>query len=226
MSQERHDPSDRRPIKARGSWWARAVARGLATGGVSPNAISVFGMLAAVAAGVAFYFTRYQWGIERGLWTGGVALVVLRLLANMFDGMVAVEWGKASRIGELYNEVPDRISDAAVLIGAGYADGGSLALGYAAACVALFVAYVRSVGKAAGVPSDFRGPMAKQQRMLTVVVAAMYMAVTPTVWRFGWGPQQAWGIMAVALLVVVVGGVLTAGRRLRRAAEVLQDSSP
>ena len=35
--------------------------------------------------------------------------VQLRLLANLLDGMVAVGSGQASRIGELYNEVPDRV---------------------------------------------------------------------------------------------------------------------
>jgi phosphatidylglycerophosphate synthase len=52
--------------------------------------------------------------------------------------MVAIEAGTASPVGELYNEVPDRVSDTATLIGAGYAVGGHPTLGYVAACLALF----------------------------------------------------------------------------------------
>ena len=149
---------DRHPIKSRNTWWAQAIARRLATADASPNAISIVGMLAAIGAGVAFYFTGCQCDTDRALWVGGAALVQLRLLANMFDGMVAVESGKSSRIGELFNEGPDRVSDAAVLIGIGYAYGGSVELGFLAAVVALFVAYVRAMAKVAGAPNDFRGP--------------------------------------------------------------------
>lgn len=222
MTDQVIEQPDRRPIKARSSRWARAAARVLASFDISPNAISIFGMIAAIAAGGSFYFTRSDSGLEGAFWIAGAALVLLRLLANMFDGMVAVELGKATRVGALYNEVPDRISDAAVLIGSGYAAGGSVELGYLAACVALFVAYVRSTARTAGAPSDFSGPMAKQQRMYLVILAALYSGMAPSTWHFTWGPQQAWGPMAFALALVVLGGVVTAALRLNRAAQALR----
>ena len=40
------------------------------------------------------------------------------LLANLLDGLVAVEGGRRSPTGELFNEVPDRVSDVLVLAGA------------------------------------------------------------------------------------------------------------
>jgi phosphatidylglycerophosphate synthase len=190
---------------------------------VSPNAISIFGMFAAIAGGVAFSLTGCECVTDRLLWIGGAALVFVRLLANMFDGMVAVESGKTSRVGELFNEVPDRISNAVVLIGAGYAAGGDIRLGFGAAIVAVMVAYVRSVAKAAGAPSDFGGPMAKQQRMFAVIIATVYMGVTPAAWHFVWLPAQGWGVVSIALLLVIVGGVITIGRRLSRAAQSLRE---
>src|SRR4029077_19400556 len=84
----------------------------------------------------------------------------------MLDGMVALASGRDSKIGELYNEVPDRVSDAAVFIGTGYAWGGNVALGYIATILAIFTAYIRPGGKIAGSPNEFCGPMAKQHRML------------------------------------------------------------
>ena len=92
----------------------------------------------------------------------------------MLDGMVAVVSGRASKVGELYNEVPDRVSDAAVFIGAGYAWGGNVALGYVATILAIFTACVRAAGKIAGAPNEFCGPMAKQHRMLVITVACVY----------------------------------------------------
>jgi phosphatidylglycerophosphate synthase len=138
--------------------------------------------------------------------------------------MVAVEGGKGSPVGVLYNEVPDRVSDAAALIGAGYALGGDVTLGYLAACVALFVAYVRAQGKAAGAPNDFCGPMAKQQRMFIVTVVAVYCGLTPA----GWQPadERGRGLMAAGLALIIVLGLVTAGRRLLRIAAALKKGSP
>jgi phosphatidylglycerophosphate synthase len=47
--------------------------------------------------------------------------VQLRLLCNLFDGMVAVEGGKKSKSGEVFNDMPDRIADPILLVCAGYA---------------------------------------------------------------------------------------------------------
>ena len=68
-----------------------------------------------------------------GWFRGRRRLIQLRLAANMFDGMVAIETGKASPTGAIYNEIPDRVSDAAMFLGAGYAAGGQPPLGYRAA---------------------------------------------------------------------------------------------
>ncbi len=125
-----------------------------------------------VVAGICLATTWWHPEFDRPLWLAGAVLVVLRLIANMLDGMVAVGRGIATPLGELFNEVPDRVSDTAVLVGAGIAAGGDWGLGLAAALAAMSTAYVRAVGKAAGAPSDFRGPMAKQQRMAVVVLLA------------------------------------------------------
>src|SRR5690348_14657426 len=124
MGDEGPGPADRRPIAVRG-WrvfgWA---ARTLAAGGVSPNAISIASLFAGAGAGLALAATAHlEDGWQRLAWLAAAGLIQVRLLSNLLDGMVAVECGRASPVGELYNEVPDRISDAAVLIGAGYAQG-------------------------------------------------------------------------------------------------------
>src|SRR5271167_2346951 len=114
------DVPDRRPIKTRSAWWAQAITRALVRLGVSPNQVSVTSVVFALAGAGCF-------GLEAsgaaGAWVLLVAAVCiqLRLLANMLDGLIAVEGGRMTKSGELYNEIPDRIADVAFLAAAGYA---------------------------------------------------------------------------------------------------------
>lgn len=217
---------ERRPIKSRSTRWARTISGFLGRTGITPNAISVIGVFAAAGAGACLWGTgRTGEGWNRILWLLGAGLVQLRLLCNMLDGMVATETGRTTPVGDMYNEVPDRIADALILAGAGYAAGGDVVLGFSAACAALFTAYVRAQAIAAGAPNDFCGPMAKPHRMAVVTAAALYMAAAPAAWRLHWGPGGAWGVMAAALLAILAGTLWTSVRRLRRAARALRERS-
>lgn len=175
-----------------------------------------------IAAGLALAGTTHADGWARFAWLVAAALIQLRLLANLLDGMVAIESGRASPVGELYNEVPDRVSDTATLVGAGYAVGGDIVLGYLAACAALFTAYVRTMGKAAGASQEYCGPMAKQQRMALLTLVALYCGLTPAHWQPTWGDSGERGLATVALLLIALGSLLTAIRRLVRIAANLR----
>lgn len=201
-------PGDRRPIAARNTAQARAATAWLAARGVSADAISAAGMVAGLLAGAALAVAPGQgaWA-----WLAAALLVQLRLLANMLDGMVAVARGIASPRGELWNEIPDRVSDSAALAGLGWA-AGDLALGLGAALAAMATAYIRAVGKGAGAGSDFSGPMAKQQRMAAITLAAIACALVPA-W-IAWLP-------AAALWLVLAGSLLTCAVRLPRIARRL-----
>ena len=84
----------------------------------------------------------------------------------MLDGMVAVEGGRKSLYGPVYNELPDRIEDSLLLIAAGAAAGfDGLVFGMLAALLAAICAYVRLLGGTLGQPQDFVGPQAKPHRM-------------------------------------------------------------
>lgn len=216
-----HDASNRRPIPARKSKHAVAFARWLAANGITPNQISIFGLAAGAGSGLALSLTQILPGSVRPLLIAAAAMVVLRGLSNMFDGMVAVEHGRGTPTGLLYNEIPDRISDISLMVGAGYAVGSHPAAGWAAACIALLVTYIRSVATLAGAPADFGGPMAKQQRMFSIAAVAFYLGVTPASWHPGVGPDGLWGLLAVVLWIIVAGGIATAVIRVRRAALAL-----
>ncbi len=204
---------DRRPIAARELPIFQRIAAALADRGASANAISIAGMLAGLLAGTAFFVTLQAPAWARLSYLAAALFIQVRLLANMLDGMVAIRRGLASPVGELYNEVPDRISDAATLIGLGFAAGSSPLLGLGAAGAAIFVAYIRAMGKAAGGPSDFRGPMAKQQRMFLATLVALFCACAPPSW---------WSATQWILALIILGSLVTALRRLRHIARSLR----
>ena len=58
-SMEPPPPAERRPITTRDTRWARRAARTLARGRVTPNSISLAGMLAGILAGTAFVLTAH-----------------------------------------------------------------------------------------------------------------------------------------------------------------------
>jgi phosphatidylglycerophosphate synthase len=136
--------------------------------------------------------------------------------------MVAVKSGKASPLGEVYNELPDRISDAATLIGAGYAAASIPCLGFVAACVALLIAYIRAIGKIATGRQDYSGPMAKPHRMFVMTLASLFGAAAPAAWQRA---DCGWNFMAIALGVIILGGIITACHRVARLARALKGPS-
>src|ERR1051325_4158801 len=219
-----YQPTDRRPIASRKrKIWQKAAAA-LAARNVSPSCISILGMLAGFVAGAALYATSLTAGWpERLLWLAAAVFIQTRLLANMLDGMVAIALQRASLLGELYNELRDRASDLAIIIGAGYAAGSSPGLGYLAACIAVLTAYVRAVGKSAGASNLFVGPMAKPQRMFTLTVVSLLMVALPRGYRPEWGTQHL-GLAALGLMVIILGGCITVCRRIGLTARHLQSA--
>jgi phosphatidylglycerophosphate synthase len=211
---------DRRPIATRNRKWAQVTTAWLAAQNVCPNAISIAGMCACIVAGIALAATSIA--DFRILWVIAALGAQLRLTANMLDGMVALASGRTSKIGELYNEIPDRVSDAAVFVGAGFGWGGNIALGYIATILAIFTAYVRAAGKIAGGPNEFCGPMAKQHRMFVITLIALYSAITPRSWQMITFKNSQIGLMTFGLVVIIVGCVITVVRRVSRIAHALK----
>jgi phosphatidylglycerophosphate synthase len=132
--------------------------------------------------------------------------------------MVAIEGGFRTQSGELFNELPDRFSDAFVFIGAGYyssAFAHGIELGWLAAVLSIITAYVRTLGAAMGAGQHFLGPMAKQHRM--AIMTGVCLA-EPVGVMLGFPVT----IVMTALGVVCVGCLVTIIRRCRRIASALE----
>lgn len=214
---------NRRPLKSRGTAWARGLARLCARMGLSPDAISALSVVFAGAGFWAFWMSATADGGERAGWlfTAGVA-IQLRLLANLLDGMVAVEHGRGGPLGPVWNELPDRIADALFLVGAGmalriYDPAFGPMLGWIAALLAVLTAYIRELGRALGQDADFAGPGAKPHRMAAltlgcIVAAGLALAKV----------DQSFAALWLALAVIVLLTATTVLRRTIRLARWLK----
>jgi phosphatidylglycerophosphate synthase len=203
----------RRGLATRNTGWAMALTHRLAASGVRPNAVSVAGAGFALASGTAFYCSSAVSHGGRGIvLLAAAACIQLRLLCNLLDGMLAVEAGLKSRTGEIFNELPDRVADVLILVGAGYAVRElpyGATLGWAAALAAVFTAYVRVFGGSLGLTQHFIGPMAKQHRMFALTVVTLLAAVEALLGM----PSRA---MPAGLAVILLGSIATTIRRTRR----------
>jgi phosphatidylglycerophosphate synthase len=111
----------RRPIKMRTALWSRALASLLVRIGITPNQISIMSSVFALIGALCFSLSKNIPARDAILLIGAASCIQLRLLCNMLDGLMAVECGKSTKTGELFNEFSDRISDVALFVAAGYA---------------------------------------------------------------------------------------------------------
>ncbi len=196
--------ANRRPLKSRSTRWASLATRAVLATGLSANQVSLLGvMVAGLGAWLMIQAPARPW-----LFLAAAACIQLRLLANMLDGLVAVEGGRGGPTGAIWNEFPDRIEDSLFLVAAGYAAAFPW-LGWLAALLAAICAYVRVLGGTLGMPQDFRGPMAKPHRMAALTLGCLV--------AIAWQPA-----IAIALGIIAAGTLLTIALRLARQSKALR----
>ena len=205
-------PTSRRPIADVFRRTAEAATRFSVRNGIHPDAISYLSMVAAVIAAICFWAS----GDNRWLLIIAPLFCYLRLWFNMLDGMVAVAANKASRRGEILNDLPDRISDIIIFIGVAHSGWMNPLFGYWAAIFAVLTAYVGLFGQALGGEREFGGIMSKPWRMVALSVGAW---LTFFLQR---GPER-FSILDLTCVIVVIGCIQTIVVRLKRIAAALHN---
>lgn len=175
--------------------------------GVSPDAVTVAGVLASFAGGAALAAGRWA----PSVWWSVPVFALLRLTANALDGLVAEESGQARPAGELFNETADRVGDAAFLVPIATLPGQEAWVPLAALAAAAIASFVGISARAAGATRRYDGPMGKPDRMAVVAVAAAVAAGT----RDG-----RW--LTIGCAVIAIGAVVTALNRYRHAHRELE----
>ena len=173
--------------------------------GVSPNSLTLAGLLVAVV-------TAYL--LSQGFMAAAAAALVASALFDQLDGSLARATGQVSKFGGLLDSVVDRAAESVVLVGllAFYLDRSAdleAALVYAAFATSISVSYVRA--RASGMNVDCEiGVMTRVERMAVLVIA---LAVGQ--WWLD-GVAVGLGVIAALSAVTVVQRVLHVRAELRR----------
>ena len=168
-------------------------------------------IVAALVAAICF------WWSEEIRWLLIVAplFCFLRLWFNMLDGMVAVAANKASRRGELLNDLPDRVSDIVIFVGVAHSGWMNPFLGYWAAILAVLTAYAGLYGQALVGQREFGGVMSKPWRMVAVSIGSWLTFVLQR-------EAERFSILDLTCTIVIVGCIQTTAVRLKRISVALQ----
>ncbi len=127
---------------------------------VTPNQITVLAMLLSLVYGVALtLFSRSWW-----LWLGLPLFLLLRMILNAMDGMLAHKTGQKTHLGMLLNEIGDQISDVALYLPFALLAGIFAPLLVIVLILGLLVEFVGVLGAVIGAPRSFDGPMGKSDR--------------------------------------------------------------
>lgn len=206
--------SSRREVASRKVTFFHKLASLLVSLGLKPNHVSVLSSVFAILGGMAFYHAAKGEASTRiVLLLAAIVCIQLRLICNLIDGLMAVECGLKTASGELFNDVPDRVSDVALILGAGFYAAMDWPLmihvAWLACLGAVMTSYARCLGAAMTGAHDFCGPMAKQHRMFLLTLGAA-----------GGVAEVLQGLpaysMSASLMFIAIGSLWTTARRLMR----------
>jgi CDP-diacylglycerol--glycerol-3-phosphate 3-phosphatidyltransferase len=177
------------------SWFRDALeplARGLLALGVSPNALTIIGLVPALAAGIAFAMGLVRWG---GVLTG------ISGLFDLLDGLVARVGNKQTDFGALLDSTLDRFAEIAIFIGLAVLFRETLTLYGVMLALAgsLMVSYVRARAEGLG-SSCFGGLLQRPERFIILLLGALLGA----------------GFLKWAIWIIAVLANVTAIERLLR----------
>jgi CDP-diacylglycerol--glycerol-3-phosphate 3-phosphatidyltransferase len=138
---------------------------------IHPDVFTYGALILSLVAGWAFFSAgaNLLW-----LWLA-IPCLLLRLLFNLMDGLLARETGLADAFGEVKNEFGDRIADVSIFMGlafGGYAD--ARLAGFALALI-LCGSYLGILGKALGGPRVYGGVFGKGDRMISLALFSLYV---------------------------------------------------
>ena len=210
-----YEISDRRPIADLFREIAHGPTRWCVKANIHPNTISYASIVASFGAMICFAFSS---GATLPL-LAGVGFCFLRLYFNMLDGMVAIAANKTSAIGEIANELPDRISDVLIFLGIGFSQLVHADAAWTVAILCLLVAYIGTLGKASGAHRDFSGPMSKPWRMVALAVGVLAFVLFGCLSGTSFGTSAALlrpYVLDATLIFIAVGCVVTTFVRLKR----------
>jgi CDP-diacylglycerol--glycerol-3-phosphate 3-phosphatidyltransferase len=183
-------------LKSRFQSLLRPLAGWLYRNGVTANQITVGAAVVSVLLGAATlaYPNHIYLFLLIALWC------LLRMAANALDGMLAREYGQASRLGAVLNELGDVISDIALYLPFAFIAGSNAWLVGAVIMLAVICEFAGVLGAAMHQRRGNHGPMGKSDRALVFGIIALLTGLNVPLAAFVNG---VWIITLILLLVTL-----------------------
>jgi CDP-diacylglycerol--glycerol-3-phosphate 3-phosphatidyltransferase len=147
----------------------KPVGAGLERTGMSPDHLTILGLLVAVGASVA---------IGAGFLRLGLLLVVLAALPDLFDGALAKASNTSSQRGAFFDSVIDRVTDALLFGGVAYyfasEESPHLALlPFAVMALSSVISYQRAKAESLGLEAK-GGIMERAERIIALCIGLLF----------------------------------------------------
>jgi archaetidylinositol phosphate synthase len=156
--------------------------------GLTPNAVSVFGIVFALLSATAYWMSSSNMLI--------LVLAAFLLLFSGFcdalDGVVARLYEEITVFGGFLDSLLDRYADALVLCGIIFGGFCDVSWGLVAVIGTLLVSYARARAEAAGVKMESIGLAERPERIVILVVASLVMVA--------WFDALKWSVILLAFL--------------------------
>jgi CDP-diacylglycerol--glycerol-3-phosphate 3-phosphatidyltransferase len=140
-------------------------------------------------------------------------LAAIRLVLNLLDGQVARGSGTARPMGEVWNELGDRVADVLMIGALAFVTAVGPLMAGAATVAALLASYAGITSRAVGAPRQYGGLMSKPGRMIALAVAAPLALLLAQDWP-----------LTLAALAIAAGALVTLIQRLLATRRDLSDA--
>ena len=147
---------------------------------IHPNTINLLALLMSLITGAALLFAPSY----KILFLVVPLSVFIRIAFNALDGMVARTLNLSNKVGEVYNELYDRLSDISIFVFlafASYADARWVLI-----CLSFILlnSYLGILGKSAGGSRVYKGFIGKADRMLYLGIVSIisFFRLDPLYW--------------------------------------------
>lgn len=175
---------------------------------IHPTMINVLGLAASIITAGAILLSQQSYWFLLAV----PFATTFRTACNALDGLVSRELGVASALGEVLNELIDRISDSIIFFSVIYLPSTNNTLGFMALIIVLLNSYLGILSKSAGGSRQYGGLIGKADRMILISVAAVLIVITQElqIWNgFLW-------FIVIGTLITFVQRFMITKRELQR----------
>jgi CDP-diacylglycerol---glycerol-3-phosphate 3-phosphatidyltransferase len=186
-------------LKPRFQALLRPLVGTLYRAGVTANQVTVAACVVSVMLGAWL-----AWNAETAWFVLVPVWLAIRMALNAIDGMLAREFGQASRLGAYLNELGDVVADSALYLPFALLSGSSPWLVWTIVALAIVSEMAGVLALALGGERRYDGPMGKSDRAFVFGAVGLLIGVgVPMTQVFDW----LWGAVIALLAVTIVNRV-------------------